>query len=81
MQLLFVVATHSAALLTNRLFKKVDGVKEKGCGGVPIANETPRDEMAPATADTELFVQGRRSGMDPFGQAMTTVMNLFQKAP
>lgn len=73
MQLLFVATTHSAALLTKMLLEKVDGVNEKACAGVPTANETPRDRIAPGAADIELFVHGRSSGVDPFEQAMATV--------
>jgi hypothetical protein len=71
MQLLFVAATHSAALLRKTLFAKVEGVKENDCGGVPIANEMPLERIVPA-ADTELFVQGRSNGTEPLGQAMAT---------
>jgi hypothetical protein len=71
MQLLFLAATHSAALFRKTLFEKVEGVKENDCGGVPIANEIPLDKIVP-DADTELLVQGRRSGTEPFGQAMST---------
>jgi hypothetical protein len=70
MQLLFVAATHSAALLRKTLSEIVEGVKENDCGGVPTANEMPLDSIVPA-ADTELFVQGRSKGVEPLGQAIS----------
>lgn len=69
MQLVFVAATHSAALLMKRLSESVDGVKEKGCGGVPIANEMPLVRTVPS-AETVLFAQGRSNGLEPFAQAI-----------
>ena len=72
MQLLFVAATHSAALLRKMLFENVEGVKENDCGGVPIANEMPLDRILPV-ADTVLLVQGRSSGTEPLAQAMVTL--------
>jgi hypothetical protein len=71
MQLLFVAATHSAALLRKTLFENVEGVKENDCGGVPMANEMPLDRIVP-TADTELFVHGSNNGTEPLEQAMAT---------
>jgi hypothetical protein len=71
MQLVFVAATHSAALLTKRLSESVDGVKEKGCGGVPIAKEMPLERTVPS-AETELLAQGKSNGVEPFAQAIVT---------
>jgi hypothetical protein len=75
MQLLFVAATHSAALLMKRLLESVDGVRENGCGGVPMANEMPLERMVPA-AETELFAQGKSNGVEPFAQAIATTSTL-----
>jgi len=36
-----------------------------------MANEMPLDRIVPA-AETELFVQGRSSGIEPFGHAMVS---------
>lgn len=69
MQLLFVAATHSTALFRNKLSESVEGVKENGCGGVPTEKEMPLAVMVPV-AETELFVQGRTNGTEPFGQAI-----------
>jgi hypothetical protein len=68
MQLLFVAALHSAALLTNKLFERVDGVKENGCAGVPMLNEMPLERIPPA--ETVLFAHGSSNGVEPFAQAI-----------
>lgn len=75
MQLLFVATTHSAALLRNMLFERVEGVREKDCGGVPAVNEMPLARIVPA-ADTELFAQGRSNGTEPFEQAIVALRAL-----
>lgn len=77
MQLLLVAAVHSAALLMKTLSERVDGVKENGCGGVPIANEMPLERMVPA-AETELLVQGRSNGTEPFEHAIVTANALLE---
>jgi hypothetical protein len=78
MQLLFVAALHSAALLTKRLFERVDGVKENGCGGVPRLKEMPLERIVPA-AETELFAQGRSNGAEPFAQAIAIGVQCVQR--
>jgi hypothetical protein len=65
MQLLFVAALHSAALLTNKLFERV---KENGCAGVPMLNEMPLERIPPA--ETVLFAHGSSNGVEPFAQAI-----------
>lgn len=75
MQLVFVAAVHSAALLMKRLSERVDGVKENGCGGVPMENEMPLESTVPS-AETELFVQGKSNGVEPFAQAIATTNGL-----